>query len=127
MGLKKTKLTSALLPSQQVVNSSGTVVVKRGRGRPPGTRNKATLIAQGKLLAQQQAKAKAAAEVQQQSPPLPVRGGPTASSTHRVTPHTRLYCTDVFYSEIYLYLYQILSTSRLDMALCYKYDTLSLK
>uniref|UniRef100_UPI003AAFE0D3 uncharacterized protein n=1 Tax=Centroberyx gerrardi TaxID=166262 RepID=UPI003AAFE0D3 len=48
-------------PAAQVVNPDGTVVVKRGRGRPPGKRNKATLIAQAKLLAQQQAKAKTAA------------------------------------------------------------------
>ncbi|XP_038563564.1 AT-rich interactive domain-containing protein 5B [Micropterus salmoides] len=73
-------------PPHTIVNSNGTVVVKRGRGRPPGTRNKATLIAQAKLLAQQQAKAKAAAEAQQQSSPLlPARGaiGPTPSSAHR--------------------------------------------
>ncbi|XP_044077114.1 AT-rich interactive domain-containing protein 5B [Siniperca chuatsi] len=73
-------------PPHTMVNPNGTVVVKRGRGRPPGTRNKATLIAQAKLLAQQQAKAKAAAESQQQqSPLLPARGGggPTPGSTHR--------------------------------------------
>ncbi|XP_049598690.1 AT-rich interactive domain-containing protein 5B [Syngnathus scovelli] len=35
------------------------VVVKRGRGRPPGKRNKATLMAEAKLLAQQQARVKA--------------------------------------------------------------------
>uniref|UniRef100_A0A665T4H2 Zgc:77151 n=1 Tax=Echeneis naucrates TaxID=173247 RepID=A0A665T4H2_ECHNA len=38
----------------QIVSTNGGVGVKRGRGRPPGTRNKATLIAQAKLLAQQQ-------------------------------------------------------------------------
>lgn len=32
------------------VAPSGVGTVKRGRGRPPGTRNKATLIAQAKLL-----------------------------------------------------------------------------
>ncbi|XP_033834734.1 AT-rich interactive domain-containing protein 5B [Periophthalmus magnuspinnatus] len=42
-----------------IVNPDGTVVVKRGRGRPPGKKNKATLIAQAKLLAQQQAKHRA--------------------------------------------------------------------
>lgn len=71
--------------SPQTVN--GTVVVKRGRGRPPGTRNKSTLIAQAKVLAQQQAKAKAAAaaaaaaESQHPSPVLTAKG-----STHMVTP-----------------------------------------
>nr|XP_046266145.1 AT-rich interactive domain-containing protein 5B [Scatophagus argus] len=73
-------------PPRTVVNPNGTVVVKRGRGRPPGTRNKATLIAQAKLLAQQQAKAKAAAaESQPQSPLSPARGGggPVPSSTPR--------------------------------------------
>ncbi|KAM6911903.1 uncharacterized protein PEZ65_016077 [Lycodopsis pacificus] len=82
---KDKKVTTTAAASHAIVNPSGTVVVKRGRGRPPGTRNKATLIAQAKLVAQQQAKAKAAAECQQQSPPLPVRGdgGPAPSSTHR--------------------------------------------
>lgn len=92
-----TGVTSDLLPSEQIVNPNGTVVVKRGRGRPPGTRNKATLIAQAKLLAQQQAKAKAAASDAQptlQSPLLPARaaGAPTPSSTHRVTPPTAPHC-----------------------------------
>ncbi|XP_070699785.1 AT-rich interactive domain-containing protein 5B [Pempheris klunzingeri] len=76
---KVKKITPAAPPSRTIVNPNGTVVVKRGRGRPPGTRNKATLIAQAKLLAQQHAKAKAAAE----SPLLPARSGPTASSTYR--------------------------------------------
>ncbi|XP_042354708.1 AT-rich interactive domain-containing protein 5B [Plectropomus leopardus] len=82
---KDKKMTTPAGSSHAIVNPNGTVVVKRGRGRPPGTRNKATLIAQAKLLAQQQAKAKAAAETQQQSPLLPVRsaGGPAPSSTHR--------------------------------------------
>ncbi|XP_033499555.1 uncharacterized protein LOC117267642 [Epinephelus lanceolatus] len=82
---KDKKMTTPAAPSRTIVNPNGTVVVKRGRGRPPGTRNKATLIAQAKLLAQQQAKAKAAVESQQQSPLLPVRvgGGLTPSSTHR--------------------------------------------
>ncbi|CAL8307049.1 unnamed protein product [Gadus morhua 'NCC'] len=52
---------SAYQPAKApAVNPDGTAVVKRGRGRPPGRRNKATLLAQAKLLAQQQAKAKAA-------------------------------------------------------------------
>ncbi|GAA6232530.1 AT-rich interactive domain-containing protein 5B-like [Lates japonicus] len=87
---KEKKITAPAPPSRTIVNPNGAVVVKRGRGRPPGTRNKATLIAQAKLLAQQQAKAKAAAvtaaaETQQQSPLLPAkgRGGPTPSTTHR--------------------------------------------
>ncbi|TKS83298.1 AT-rich interactive domain-containing protein 5B [Collichthys lucidus] len=74
------------IPESPIVNLNSSMVVKRGRGRPPGTRNKATLIAQAKLLAQQQAKAKAAStESNQQSPLGPARGvgGPTASSTHR--------------------------------------------
>ncbi|KAL6098398.1 uncharacterized protein ACO6RY_17540 [Pungitius sinensis] len=79
-------------PAAAMVNPAGGAAVKRGRGRPPGTRNKATLIAQAKLVAQQQAKAKAAAaaaaaagESTQQSPLLPARreGAPTASSAHR--------------------------------------------
>ncbi|XP_051256868.1 AT-rich interactive domain-containing protein 5B [Dicentrarchus labrax] len=82
---KEKKIATPASPSRTIVNANGTMVVKRGRGRPPGTRNKATLIAQAKLLAQQQAKAKAAAESQQQSPLLPARGGggPAASSAHR--------------------------------------------
>ncbi|XP_070839145.1 AT-rich interactive domain-containing protein 5B [Chaetodon trifascialis] len=83
---KEKKITAPAAPSRTIVTPNGTVVVKRGRGRPPGTRNKATLIAQAKLLAQQQAKAKAkAANSQQESPPLPARGGggPAPSSTHR--------------------------------------------
>ncbi|XP_029029537.1 AT-rich interactive domain-containing protein 5B isoform X2 [Betta splendens] len=55
---KERKSTSPAAPN---TSPNGTAVVKRGRGRPPGTRNKATLIAQAKILAQQQAKAKAAA------------------------------------------------------------------
>uniref|UniRef100_UPI0037E7CF5F AT-rich interactive domain-containing protein 5B n=1 Tax=Semicossyphus pulcher TaxID=241346 RepID=UPI0037E7CF5F len=82
---KEKKIAAAASLPRTIVNPNGIVVVKRGRGRPPGTRNKATLIAQAKLLAQQQAKAKAATECQQQSPLLPVRagGGAAASSTHR--------------------------------------------
>ncbi|XP_067347866.1 AT-rich interactive domain-containing protein 5B isoform X1 [Channa argus] len=91
---EKKAVAPAPPPQAQTVNPNGTVV-KRGRGRPPGTRNKATLIAQAKLLAQQQAKAKAAAAAaaapsvseaqQQQSTLLPAkgRGGPTPSNTHR--------------------------------------------
>lgn len=86
-------LTSALFT--QMGNMSSAVAVKRGRGRPPGTRNKATLIAQAKMLAQQQAKAKATAEAPQ-SPLLPATGGggPAASSTHRVTPQRLLCCRE---------------------------------
>ncbi|XP_023263426.1 AT-rich interactive domain-containing protein 5B-like [Seriola lalandi dorsalis] len=96
---KEKKITTPALPPppsppRTIVNPNGSVVVKRGRGRPPGTRNKATLIAQAKLLAQQQAKAKAAAaaavaatatQTQQQRVLLPAkgRGGPMPSSTHR--------------------------------------------
>ncbi|KAF1378180.1 hypothetical protein PFLUV_G00187790 [Perca fluviatilis] len=82
---KDKKLTTPAAPPRTIVNPNGTVVVKRGRGRPPGTRNKATLIAQAKLMAQQQAKARAAGESQLHSPLLPVRvgGGPTPSSTPR--------------------------------------------
>lgn len=92
--LKTVEITSSCLPSEQIVNPNNSMGVKRGRGRPPGTRNKATLIAQAKLLAQQQAKAKAASfESNQQSPLGPARGvgGLTASSTHRVMPKTQLY------------------------------------
>ncbi|KAF3841176.1 hypothetical protein F7725_007038 [Dissostichus mawsoni] len=42
----------------------------RGRGRPPGTRNKSTLIAQAKMAAQQQARIKLEAESQLLSPLL---------------------------------------------------------
>ncbi|XP_042287007.1 AT-rich interactive domain-containing protein 5B [Thunnus maccoyii] len=89
-GPKAKKITTPPPAPRTVVNPDGTVVVKRGRGRPPGKRNKATLIAQAKLLAQQQAKTKAAAaaaaECPLQSPLLPPRGraGPTPGSTHRV-------------------------------------------
>ncbi|XP_008276342.1 AT-rich interactive domain-containing protein 5B [Stegastes partitus] len=78
---KVKKVATSALSSPPIVNDS--VVVKRGRGRPPGTRNKATLIAQARLLAQQQAKVKT--ECQQQSPLLPAkgRGGPTPGSAHR--------------------------------------------
>ncbi|XP_074528107.1 uncharacterized protein LOC141791487 [Halichoeres trimaculatus] len=80
---------AAAAAPKTIVTANGTIVVKRGRGRPPGTRNKSTLIAQAKLLAQQQAKAKAATECQQQSPLLPparaaaAAGGGGGSSTHR--------------------------------------------
>lgn len=73
--------------SGQVLNTNGPAVMKRGRGRPPGTRNKSTLIAQAKLVAQQQAKANVAVMEPQLIPALPVkgRGGPTTSTTtHRV-------------------------------------------
>lgn len=66
--------------SEVAVVAAAAVVVKRGRGRPPGKRNKATLIAQAKLLAQQQAKAKVT--VDSQSPLLPAggRASPAGSS-----------------------------------------------
>ncbi|XP_075994817.1 uncharacterized protein LOC142989250 [Genypterus blacodes] len=64
---KEKKTSTPPRPPTTVVNPDGSVVVKRGRGRPPGKRNKATLMAQAKLLAPQQAKA----------PPPP-------GSTHRV-------------------------------------------
>ncbi|XP_031606149.2 AT-rich interactive domain-containing protein 5B [Oreochromis aureus] len=67
-----------------VANPNGTAVAKRGRGRPPGTRNKATVLAQAKLLALQQAKVKGGtAETMQQQLPAMGRGGLTASSVHR--------------------------------------------
>uniref|UniRef100_A0A3Q2TG47 Zgc:77151 n=1 Tax=Fundulus heteroclitus TaxID=8078 RepID=A0A3Q2TG47_FUNHE len=73
------------LPALPIISPNGVVVVKRGRGRPPGTRNKSTLLAQAKLLTQQQAKAKPAADMMQTRPLLPPkgRGGPTPSSMHR--------------------------------------------
>ncbi|MEQ2179379.1 hypothetical protein GOODEAATRI_024366, partial [Goodea atripinnis] len=83
---KKVVAPSPSAVPSTIVSPNGTVVVKRGRGRPPGTRNKSTLIAQAKLLAQQQAKTKpAAVELKQPSPLLPPkgRGGPTPSSMHR--------------------------------------------
>lgn len=58
---KEARLTS-VLSSQQGALSSSQVTAKRGRGRPPGTRNKTTLMAEAKLLSQQQVKAEAAAE-----------------------------------------------------------------
>ncbi|KAM4545194.1 uncharacterized protein PAE49_017882 isoform 2-T2 [Odontesthes bonariensis] len=72
----------APLPPPAVESPNGTVVVKRGRGRPPGTRNKATLIAHAKLLAQQQNRAKAS-EPQTSLLPAKGRGRPASSSTHR--------------------------------------------
>lgn len=60
---------------------SGGGAVKRGRGRPPGTRNKATLMAQAKLLSQQQSNVKPATDGPK-GRPLPV------SSTNRVTART---------------------------------------
>ncbi|XP_029704247.1 uncharacterized protein isoform X2 [Takifugu rubripes] len=53
--------TPAASPSAGALASSQ-ATAKRGRGRPPGTRNKTTLMAEAKLLSQQQIKAKAAAE-----------------------------------------------------------------
>ncbi|XP_068455771.1 AT-rich interactive domain-containing protein 5B [Clinocottus analis] len=81
----KKMTTTPAAASHAIANPTVTVVAKRGRGRPPGTRNKATLIAQAKLMAQLQAKAKATVESPQQSPLLPVKadGGPMPTSTHR--------------------------------------------
>ncbi|KAK2828042.1 hypothetical protein Q5P01_019076 [Channa striata] len=83
---KKTATPASSAPPQATVNPNGTVV-KRGRGRPPGTRNKATLIAQAKLQARAAAAAPSVSESQhqQQSTPLPAkgRGGPTTGGTHR--------------------------------------------
>nr|XP_057943857.1 uncharacterized protein zgc:77151 isoform X2 [Doryrhamphus excisus] len=73
-------------PPGTVTNLDGTVVVKRGRGRPPGKRNKATLIAQAKVLAQQQAKV---SSVESPKSLLPTRigsNGVIPSSAHQVTP-----------------------------------------
>ncbi|XP_077597345.1 uncharacterized protein LOC144212988 [Stigmatopora nigra] len=55
----KAKLVVATSPSTvQITATDGSVVaVKRGRGRPPGKRNKATLLAQAKLQTQNQTKA----------------------------------------------------------------------
>ncbi|XP_030602916.1 AT-rich interactive domain-containing protein 5B isoform X2 [Archocentrus centrarchus] len=80
---KEKKVTSPAALSPTMVNPNGPMVVKRGRGRPPGTRNKATLLAQAKLLALQQAKAKGVVADMQQQLPGAGRGGPPASSTHR--------------------------------------------
>ncbi|XP_057676774.1 AT-rich interactive domain-containing protein 5B [Corythoichthys intestinalis] len=52
----KAKLVVATSPTTITTADGTVVVVKRGRGRPPGKRNKATLLAQAKLQAQQQAK-----------------------------------------------------------------------
>ncbi|KAM4726907.1 AT-rich interactive domain-containing protein 5B [Anableps anableps] len=84
---KRMGAVSPAAPPSPILSPNGAMVVKRGRGRPPGTRNKSTLIAQAKLLAQQQAATKpaAAAELKQPSLLLPPagRGGPTPNSTHR--------------------------------------------
>ncbi|CAL8363473.1 unnamed protein product [Lota lota] len=66
------------------VNPDGTAVVKRGRGRPPGRRNKATLLAQAKLLAQQQAKAKSVVP----SPPVTSPAPTPAPPPPPAPPHT---------------------------------------
>ncbi|XP_053297911.1 AT-rich interactive domain-containing protein 5B [Pleuronectes platessa] len=65
------------------LSPNGSVLVKRGRGRPKGTRNKATLMAQAKLLALQQPKPKAAAETLL----LQAKGreAATLSTTHRTS------------------------------------------
>lgn len=91
---KDKKPTTPSAP-RTIVNPDGTVVVKRGRGRPPGKKNKATLIAQAKLLAQQQAKNRTTAGESKTGlkPALGLgmgRGRPPAhASLHRVPPlHT---------------------------------------
>ncbi|XP_024121832.1 AT-rich interactive domain-containing protein 5B isoform X2 [Oryzias melastigma] len=67
-------------PAEAILDPSG-AGVKRGRGRPPGTRNKATLMAQAKLHTQQQPRVQPAPA--ERSPAANCRGAPTASSTHR--------------------------------------------
>ncbi|XP_060942108.1 uncharacterized protein zgc:77151 [Limanda limanda] len=68
------------------LNPNGSVLVKRGRGRPKGTRNKATLLAQAKLLALQQPNANANARAAAETLLLqaPGREGPSISSSHRL-------------------------------------------
>ncbi|KAG7515346.1 AT-rich interactive domain-containing protein 5B-like [Solea senegalensis] len=78
MKMMSTKTPAAPLP-HAIINPNGPIMVKRGRGRPPGTRNKATLIAQ-----QQQARAKVLETPSLLLPPKG-RGGSSVSSTHRVT------------------------------------------
>ncbi|XP_077361640.1 uncharacterized protein LOC144006591 isoform X2 [Festucalex cinctus] len=66
----KVKAKMPATPPTTITTADGIVVmVKRRRGRPPGKRNKATLMAQAKLLAQQQAKVKA----ESPKPILPAR------------------------------------------------------
>ncbi|XP_061558711.1 AT-rich interactive domain-containing protein 5B [Phycodurus eques] len=82
----KVKAKMAATPPSAITTADGAaVLVKRGRGRPPGKRNKATLLAQAKLLAQQQAKVKA----ESLKPLLPARGSggvpPNSSSTQQVS------------------------------------------
>ncbi|XP_061595142.1 AT-rich interactive domain-containing protein 5B [Cololabis saira] len=72
-----------------IMSANSAVSVKRGRGRPPGTRNKATLIAQAKLQAQQQARGKVGSALTESLPQSCLllakgRGGPTSSNTHRL-------------------------------------------
>ncbi|XP_061659787.1 AT-rich interactive domain-containing protein 5B [Syngnathoides biaculeatus] len=84
----KVKAKMAATPPSTIATADGApVVVKRGRGRPPGKRNKATLLAQAKLLAQQQAKVKA----ESPKPLLPAQGSagvtPNSSSAQQVLQH----------------------------------------
>ncbi|XP_023818194.1 AT-rich interactive domain-containing protein 5B [Oryzias latipes] len=76
----KERKTSAP-PHPPAIMDPNAAAVKRGRGRPPGTRNKATLIAQAKLQAQQQTRVQPPPPETQ--PATNGRGAPTASSAHR--------------------------------------------
>ncbi|XP_034033735.1 uncharacterized protein zgc:77151 isoform X2 [Thalassophryne amazonica] len=80
----KTKEKIATSPHPTLVYQDGMVVVKRGRGRPPGKRNKATLMAQAKVLSQQESKANPATS-QLHRPLLSARGtaGLTVSTAHK--------------------------------------------
>ncbi|XP_034078959.1 arginine-glutamic acid dipeptide repeats protein isoform X2 [Gymnodraco acuticeps] len=80
---EKKMATAAAACARTIMTPNGTLVVKRGRGRPPGTRNKSTLIAQAKMVAQQQARIKLEAESQLLSPLLQGGGALTLISTHR--------------------------------------------
>ncbi|XP_077403310.1 uncharacterized protein LOC144036491 [Vanacampus margaritifer] len=74
------KVKMPATPPTTITTADGIVVmVKRRRGRPPGKRNKATLMAQAKLLAQQQTKVIA----ESPKPILPARtgDGPTPNSS----------------------------------------------
>ncbi|XP_051903138.1 AT-rich interactive domain-containing protein 5B [Hippocampus zosterae] len=78
----KVKAKMAATPPTTITTADGTVVVvKRGRGRPPGKRNKASLIAEAKLLAQQQAKVKA-----ESSTALLAADGPTPNGGAQQVP-----------------------------------------
>ncbi|KAK5887892.1 hypothetical protein CesoFtcFv8_016451 [Champsocephalus esox] len=80
---EKKMATAAAACARTIMTPNGTLVVKRGRGRPPGTRNKSTLIAQAKMVAQQQARIKLETESQLLSPLLQGGGALSLISTHR--------------------------------------------